>query len=206
MAVFSRTSGTFAQISASETAAKGTTSCRLPAVHFVARHFQYYFSHAGKTTVSTLVPKNDSDGCLQGCYNGDCGPGTNNYLSLASVCDERLSQLWLMSTDNRQLINAASGRCISVTSDDVVTLAACGNDSPAQTWTLYANGSLEPQSDPGRFMTVCRSEAAGCDPKIMSLISADGEMITIAADTDDAAFHGWEMLAPSEDSCHLWYT
>ncbi len=89
--------------------------------------------------------------------------------------------------------------CVSITSADVVTLATCGNESPAQTWTLYANGTLEPQSVPGEFLAVCTSGAVGCDSKIMELISNDGQMMTIAADTDDtAASEGWEEIPPSE--------
>jgi len=149
-----------------------------------------------------LTPHNDTGGCLQGCYNGDCGAGTNNYLSLATVCDERLSQLWLISTTSRQLVNVASGDCLSITADDVVTLATCGNDSPAQTWTLFANGSLEAQSVPGEFLAVCTTGAVGCDSKIMELISNDGQMVTIAADTDDTpASEGWEEVPPSEHFC-----
>ena len=152
-----------------------------------------------------LTPHNDTGGCLQGCYNGDCGAGTNNYLSLATVCDERLSQLWLISTTSRQLVNEASGDCLSITADDVVTLATCGNDSPAQTWTLFANGSLEAQSVPGEFLAVCTTGAIGCDSKIMELISNDGQMVTIAADTDDTpASEGWEEVPPSEHPYPCW--
>ena len=146
-----------------------------------------------------LAPRNDTGACLQGCYNGDCGAGTNNYLSLATVCDERLSQLWLMSTENKELVNVASGSCVSITSNDVVTLATCGSASPAQTWTWYANGTLVPESVPGQSLAVCASGAVGCNSKIMELIANDGEMMTIAADTDDtAASAGWEEVAPSE--------
>ncbi|DBA73925.1 TPA: hypothetical protein ACH3X2_009573 [Trebouxia sp. C0005] len=155
-------------------------------------------AQTGTTTVMMLTPHNDTGGCLQGCYNGDCGAGTNNYLSLATVCDERLSQLWLISSTNRQLVNVASGNCLSITADDVVILATCGNDSPAQTWTLFANGSLEAQSVPGEFLAVCATGAIGCDSKIMELISNDGQMVTVAAETDDTvASEGWEEVPPS---------
>lgn len=153
---------------------------------------------AGTTTVSMITAKNDSASCLQGCYNGDCGAGTDNYVAL-TACDERLSQLWLMSTVNRDLINVASGYCLSITSDNVVVMAGCGNNSPAQTWTLYANDTLEPQSNPGSSLSVCTSGASGCNAKIIDLFSNDGQLITLANNTSEAAALGtWEQLAPSK--------
>ncbi|KAL0033192.1 hypothetical protein WJX79_009008 [Trebouxia sp. C0005] len=132
-------------------------------------------AQTGTTTVMMLTPHNDT-----------------------GVCDERLSQLWLISSTNRQLVNVASGNCLSITADDVVILATCGNDSPAQTWTLFANGSLEAQSVPGEFLAVCATGAIGCDSKIMELISNDGQMVTVAAETDDTvASEGWEEVPPS---------
>ena len=160
--------------------------------------------YAGITTVSILAPNNDTEGCLQGCYNGDCGAGTDNYLSLANVCDERLSQLWLISTANRHLVNVASGDCLSVTAADVVTLAECGSDTSAQMWTLFANGSLEAQSVPGEFLALCESGAVGCDSQIMELMSNDGQMMGLAADTDNTvASEGWEEIPPSMNSIYL---
>lgn len=145
-----------------------------------------------------ITSMNDSASCLQGCYSGDCGAGTDNYLALAA-CDERLSQLWLVSTVNRNLVNVASGYCLSITSDNVVVMAGCGSSSPAQTWTLYANDTLEPQSNPGSFLSVCTPGAAGCNPKIMGLFSNDGQLITVANNTDEAATLGsWEHIPPSK--------
>ncbi|KAL3148338.1 hypothetical protein ABBQ38_013795 [Trebouxia sp. C0009 RCD-2024] len=147
-----------------------------------------------------IAAKNDSASCLQGCYSGDCGAGTDNYLALAA-CDERLSQLWLVSTVNRNLVNVASGYCLSITSDDVVVMAGCGNSSPAQTWALYANDTLEPQSNRGSFLSVCTPGAAGCNPKIMGLFSNDGQLVTVANNTDEAATLGsWEQVPPSTNA------
>ena len=163
-------------------------------------------SSAGTSTVALITSKNDSASCLQGCYKGDCGAGTDNYLALAT-CDERLSQLWVMSTVNRQLVNIASGYCLSVTSEDVVVMAACGSNSPAQTWALYANDTLEPQSDLGSFLSLCTPGSVGCNSKIMELISNDGQMVTIANNTLEAAMLGsWEEATPSEShaTMHLY--
>lgn len=152
--------------------------------------------------MSLITAKNDSASCLQGCYNGDCGAGTDNYVALAA-CDERLSQLWLISTVSRNLVNVASGFCLSVTSDNVVVMAGCSNSSPAQTWALYANDTLEPQSNPGSFLSVCTTGAAGCNAKIMGLFSNDGQLITIANTTSEAAASGsWEQLSPSKSVLH----
>lgn len=154
--------------------------------------------YAGTTTVSLITAKNDSDSCLQGCYQGDCGAGTDNYVALAA-CDERLSQLWLISTVSRNLVNVASGFCLSVTSDNVVVMAGCGNSSPAQTWMLYANDTLEPQSNAGSFLSVCDTGTAGCNAKIMGLFSNDGQLITIANTTSEAAASGsWQQSTPSK--------
>ena len=144
-----------------------------------------------------LKPENDPDRGLQGCYNGDWGAGTDNYLSLATLCDERLSQLWLISTQNRRIVNVASGSCLSIASNDVVTLAGCSNDSPAQTWSWYANGSLTPLSNPGNFLAVCSEASPGCNAKIVEMIANDGEMVTIANDTAAAA-ESWEDASPSK--------
>ena len=152
---------------------------------------------AGTTSVVVLRPENDTDRCLQGCYNGDCGAGTDNYLSLANLCDERLSQLWLISSQNRRLVNVASGSCLSITSDDVVSIASCSNDTPAQTWSWYANGSLTPQSNPGSFLTTCTAGSVGCNAEIMNMISNDGEMMTISNDTAAAA-ESWDQTAPGD--------
>lgn len=158
--------------------------------------------NAGTTTVSLITAKNESASCLQGCHNGDCGAGTDNYVALAA-CDERLSQLWLISTVSRYLVNVASGYCLSVTSDDVVVMAGCGNSSPPQMWTLYANDTLEPQSNPGSFLSVCTPGAAGCNAKIMGLFSNDGQLITIANSTSEAAVSGtWEQTSPSKSAVH----
>lgn len=169
----------------------------------LARATSFICGFAG-TMVVLLVPGNDTGTCLQGCYKGDCGPGTDNYLNLASSCDERLSQLWLISNSNRQLVNVASGYCLSITSENVVTLAACGNELPAQTWSLYANGTLEPASNPGDFLTLCEDGVAGCDPKIMQLISSEGQLTTIAppSRTGVMASETWEQLSPSKASMY----
>lgn len=145
-----------------------------------------------------ITAKNDSATCLQGCYNGDCGAGIDNYVAL-SACDERLSQLWVISSVNKDLVNVASGNCLSVTSDDVVVMAGCGNNSPSQTWALYANDTLQPQSNLGSFLSLCTPGAAGCNSKIMELISDDGQMVTIANNTLEAATLGsWEEVSPSK--------
>lgn len=161
---------------------------------------------AGSSTVVVFRPGNDTDRCLQGCYRGDCGAGTDNYLALASLCDERLSQLWLISTQNRRIVNVASGSCLSVTADDVVIMAACSNNSPAQTWSWYANGSLTPLSDPGSFLTLCTDGAAGCNAKIMQLVGSEGDMMTIGNDTAAAA-ESWDQAPPSKifAACNLWH-
>lgn len=162
--------------------------------------------NAGTTTVSLITAKNESASCLQGCYNGDCGAGTDNYVALAA-CDERLSQLWLISTVSRYLVNVASGYCLSVTSDNVVVMAGCGNSSPQQMWTLYANDTLEPQSNPGSFLSVCSTPgAAGCNAKIMGLFSNDGQLMTIANFTSEAAASGsWEQVSPSKLFLHPYH-
>ena len=151
------------------------------------------------TTVTILAPQNDTGGCLQGCYKGDCGPGTDNYLNLASVCDERLSQLWLISTTNKQITNVASGLCISITSTNVVTLAACGSSNPAQSWAMFANGTLQPASNPGDSLTTCTEGSPGCDAKIMQLMSNDGQLMTLAPkqSAGSLTLQMWEETPPS---------
>lgn len=151
--------------------------------------------------VALLTSGNDTGSCLQGCYSGDCGPGTDSYLSLASICDERLSQLWLLSSSNRQIINVASGYCISITAANVVTMAACGNNNPAQTWTLYANGSLTPASNTGSSLTTCTDGNPGCDAKIEQLVSnGDGQLVAIASapSIGDLSLQMWEETPPSK--------
>ena len=161
--------------------------------------------YAGTAAVSLITAKNDSASCLQGCYNGDCGAGTDNYVALAA-CDERLSQLWLVSTVSKNLVNVASGYCLSVTSDNVVVMAGCGNSSPAQAWTLYANDTLEPQSNSGSFLSVCTTGSAGCNAKIMGLFSNDGQLMTIANFTSEAAASGsWEQVSPSKLFLHPYH-
>ena len=163
-----------------------------------------HHAYAG-TVVAVLTPGNDTASCLQGCYDGDCGPGTDNYLNLASVCDERLSQLWLLSSSNRQIINVASGYCISITAANVVTLAACGSSTPAQIWSMYPNGTLEPASNPGEFLTTCADNASGCDSKIMQLMSNDGQLVAIAPAQSTGALtvQTWEEDPPSKHLCHV---
>lgn len=78
-------------------------------------------------------------------------------------------------------------------------MAACGSNDPAQTWTLYANGSLTPASNPGNSLTTCTDGNPACDAKIEQLASNNGELVAIAHEPSSGADipQTWEETPPS---------
>lgn len=77
-------------------------------------------------------------------------------------------------------------------------MAACGSNDPAQTWTLYANGSLTPVSNPGSSLTTCTDGNPACDAKIEQLASNNGELVAIAYEQTPQT---WEETPPSKVQC-----
>ena len=65
---------------------------------------------------------------------------------------------------------------------------------------MFANGTLQPASNPEDALTTCADGSPGCDAKIMQLMSTDGQLMTIAPKQNAGALtlQTWEETPPSK--------